>query len=112
MIIVEQTGTADNNDFLSGTDLDNIPSDGVLIIQGASTVGDTLLTITGPGGEPVVRGQCLVQRANSEIREDDPDYPMGVTQGGHYVVDVNVQTAGTWRLRATYVPLEELAALE
>lgn len=108
MIIVESTLTADDTDFLSGSDLDNIPRAGVVIVQGVSTQADTLIEVTGPGNEPVVRSQALVLRANSEILEDDPDYVMGVTQGGHYTVSINVQTAATVRCRVTFIPLEEI----
>lgn len=108
MIVVEQVISADDADVLSGTDLDNVPMAGVLIVQAVSTQADTLINITGPGSEPVVRNQALVLRANSEIQEDDPDYAVGVTQGGHYIIDVNVQTAATVRVRATYVPVDEI----
>lgn len=111
MIIVELTGTADDADFLSGTDLDNIPTGGLLIVNVASTQDDTLVEITGPGGAPVVRNQAAVLRANAEINLDDPDFVVGVSQGGHYVIGINVQTAATYRVRATYVPADELAAI-
>jgi hypothetical protein len=109
VIIVETTLTADNADVLDGTDLANIPAGGLLTIHAASTQNDTLLTITGPGNEPVVRNQAAVQRANAEIREDvDPGYDLGVVQGGHYIVAVDVQTAATVRVRATFHDLQEL----
>lgn len=111
MITVESTGTADDNDFLSGSDLDNIPEGGLLVVNIASTQDDTLIEITGPGGAPVVRNQAAVLRANAEIALDDPDFVVGVSQGGHYIIAVNVQTAATFRVRAIYIPADELAAM-
>jgi len=109
VIVVENIGTADDADFLAGTDLANIPSPGMLSIYAASTQNDTLLTITGPGAEAVTRAQAVTLRANSEIRMDeDITYPVLVSQGGRYVIDVNVQTAATFRIRAVFQDLQDL----
>lgn len=109
MIIVENTGTADDADFLDATDLANIPSAGVLTVYASSTQDDTLITITGPGSEPVVRSQAILLRANGEIRaNEDVPYVVPVFQGGHYIVDVNVQTAATYRVRCVYQDAAEL----
>lgn len=109
MIIVENVATADDTDFLQNTDLANIPSPGILSIYAASTQNDTLLTITGPGSEPVVRSQAMVLRANAEIRMDeDITYMIPVSQGGRYVIAVDVQTAATFRIRAVFQDLQDL----
>jgi len=109
MIVVEATGTADDADFLANTDLANIPELGGLSIFASSTQNDTLITITGPGSEPVVRGQAILLRANAEIRQDeDISFQVPVTQGGRYVIDVNVQTAATFRIRAIFEDLQDL----
>ena len=109
MIVVEVVGTADDTDLLTGSDLTSIPTFGVLAVYAASTQNDTDITITGPGGEPVVRGQPMVLRANAEIRQDeDPTYPMAATQGGHYVIAINVVTAATFRVRAIFLEPDEL----
>lgn len=109
MIVVEVVGTADDTDLLAGTDLANIPTFGVLAVYAASTQNDTTITITGPGGEPVVRGQPMTLRANGEIRQEaDPTYPMAATQGGHYVVAIDVVTAATFRVRAIFLEPDEL----
>ena len=109
MIIVQVVGTADNPDVLSGTDLANIPEAGVLMIYAASTQQDTLITVTGPGSEPVTRNTPMLLRANADIRERDAaSYQLPVSQGGRYVIDVNVQTAGTFRILAKYADIEDL----
>lgn len=109
MIVVESTGTADDSDFLANTDLANIPGPGMLSVYAASTQNDTLLTITGPGAEAVVRAQAILLRANAEIRMDeDITFPVAVSQGGRYVLDINVQTAATFRIRAVFQDLVDL----
>jgi len=108
-IIVETVLSADNTDVLDGTDLANIPEMGVLTVFAMSTQDDTLMTITGPGSEPVIRNQALGLRANAEIRQsEDTPYQVGVTQGGHYILAIDVQTAATVRVRAIFQDLEEL----
>lgn len=109
MITVDVVGSADNVDVLSGSDLANIPSLGGLSIFAASTQQDTLITITGPGSEPVTRSIPITLRANAEIRQDeDVKYQLPVTQGGRYVINVDVVTAATFRVRAIYEDLGDL----
>jgi len=109
MIIVESVLTADNTDVLAGTDLANIPSLGGLSVFAASTVLDTLLSITGPGSEPVVRLRPILLRANAEVRQDeDVSFQVPVVQGGRYVINVDVVTAATVRIRAIFEDLRDL----
>lgn len=109
MIIVETVLSADNTDVLAGSDLANIPEGGVLMIRAASTQQDTDITITGPGSEPVARNIPMILRANAEIRQqDDPSFQIPVTQGGRYVINVDVVTAATVRVSATFADLEDL----
>ena len=110
MILVRTFGTADNTDVLNGTDLDSIPADGILTVFGVSTQNDTAITITGPGSEPVIRNRALPLRANAEIRIlEDPSMAVGVVQGGHYVVNLDVVTAATFQILAVYLDREDLA---
>lgn len=103
-ITVEQVFAADNADFLSGTQLDQPGVPGVYTVWGASTVGDTLISIT-QGGRTIVTGSALVLRANSEIREnEDTFYQMLSRTGGRPVVNVNIQTAATVRIRVKFIP--------
>ena len=112
MIVVRTFGTADNTDVLNGTDLDSIPGAGILVLQGASTQNDTLITVTGPGSEPVIRARALLLRANAEIRvNEDPPMTVGVVQGGHYVLNIDVVTAATFQIVATFYDLEDLAGI-
>ncbi len=109
MIVVDVVLTADNTDVLSGSDLANIPALGGLSIFACSTQQDTLLTITGPGSEPVVRNIPMTMRANAEIRQDeDIKYMIPVSQGGRYVLGVDVVTSATVRIRAVYEDLNDL----
>jgi len=109
VIIVDVFGTADNTDVLSATDLANIPSPGGLSIFAVSTQNDTLITVTGPGSEPVVRSQPLTLRANAEIRQnEDVSFQIPVFQGGRYVIAIDVVTAATFHVRAIFEDLEDL----
>ncbi len=111
MIVVQQVITADDLDVLAGTDLANIPELGILAVWAASTVNDTLMSITGPGSEPVVRTQVVILRANGmPDRSTDTPYLVGVVQGGHYVVNVDVVTAATVTIMAIYLDQEDVAA--
>lgn len=101
--------TADNTDVLSGTDLANIPSDGQLDLFIASTQNDTQVTITGPGIEPAGRLIRVEQRTNGQpSTADSVPYSLPVTQGGHYVINVDIVTAATVGFEAVYRSLEEL----
>lgn len=109
MIVVDTVLTADNTDVLGGTDLANIPAAGGLQVFASSTQQDTTITITGPGSEPVVRTRPVTLRANAEIREnEDVGYEVPVVQGGRYVINIDVVTAATVRVRAIYFDLVDL----
>jgi len=104
MITVENTVTADTPDFLSGSQLDQPGVPGVYTIWGASTVGDTEITVT-LGGRTLVNGAALVLRANSEIREnDDTFFQMLSMTGGRPVININVVTAAVVRIRVKFIP--------
>jgi hypothetical protein len=104
MITVETTLTADNTDFLAGTQLDQPGVPGAYTIWGASTVGDTEISIT-LGGRTVVNAAVLVLRANSEIRENEDTFFQVISRtGGRPVVNINVITAATVRIRVKFIP--------
>ena len=104
MITVEQTLTADNADFLSGSQLDQPGVPGVYTIWAASTVGDTEISVT-LGGRTLVSGATVVLRANSEIREnEDTFFQMLSVTGGRPVINVNVVTAAVVRVRVKFIP--------
>lgn len=106
IVTVEETLTADDTDFLSGTQLDQPGVAGVYTIWGASTVGDTTITIT-LGGRTLADAAVLTLRANSEIREnEDTFYQMLSKTGGRPVVNINVVTAGTVRIRVKFLPAQ------
>jgi len=103
---VDQVLAADDADVLAGTDLDQIPNNGVLVILGASTQQDTTMTITLPGVSGIqapMRTIPLTMRANAEIRQDsDPQLVLPIRQGGHATLNVDVVTAATVRIRAKF----------
>lgn len=104
MITVESTTTADNADFLAGTQLDQPGVPGVYTIWGASTVGDTEMTVS-LGGRTLVSAQQMVLRANSEIRENEDSFIQAVSRtGGRPVININVITAATVRIRVKFLP--------
>lgn len=104
MITVERVESADNADFLSGTQLDQPGVPGVYTIWSASTLGDTEITIT-LGGRTVVSAAQMVLRANSEIREqEDTFFQMLSMTGGRPVININVVTAATFRIRVKFIP--------
>jgi len=104
MVTVEQTLTADNADFLAGTQLDQPGVAGVYTIWGASTVGDTTVSIT-LGGRTITNAATLVLRANSEIREnEDTFFQMASQTGGRPVINIDVVTAAVVRIRVKFLP--------
>ncbi len=104
MITVEETLTGDDTDFLSGTQLDQPGVPGVYTIWASSTVGDTEISIT-LGGRTLVSAATVVLRANSEIREQEDTFFQMLSQtGGRPVINVNVVTAATVRVRVKFIP--------
>ena len=106
MITDEQVMSADNADVLAGTQLDQPGVPGVYTIWGASTVGDTGITVS-LGGRTIVNGAVLVLRANSEIRENEDTFFQVASQtGGRPVINVDVVTAATVRIRTKFIPAQ------
>jgi len=104
ILTVESTIAADNLDFLAGTQLDQPGVAGVYTIWGASTVGDTEMSIT-LGGRTITNAAILVLRANSEIREnEDTFFQVLSLTGGRPVINVNVVTAAVVRIRVKFLP--------
>lgn len=104
IITVESILGGDNADFLAGTQLDQPGVPGVYTIWGASTVGDTEISIT-LGGRTMTNGAILVLRANSEIRENEDTFFQMLSQtGGRPVINVNVVTMAAVRIRVKFLP--------
>ena len=104
IVTVESTVAADNADFLAGTQLDQPGVPGVYTIWGASTVGDTQISIT-LGGRTMTNAAILVLRANSEIRENEDTFFQMLSQtGGRPVININVVTAAVVRIRVKFLP--------
>ena len=104
IITVEETLTADDTDFLSGTILDQPGVPGVYTVWAASTVGDTTITIS-LGGRTLTNAAVLVLRANSEIRELDDSFFQSLSlTAGRPVININVVTAAVVRVRVKFLP--------
>jgi len=104
ILTVEETLTADDTDFLAGSLLDQPGVPGVYTIWGASTVGDTTITIS-LGGRTITSAAILTLRANSEIREqEDTNFQMLSVTAGRPVININVVTAAVVRIRVKFLP--------
>jgi len=104
MVTVEETLNADSPDFLAGTQLDQPGVAGVYTIWGASTAGGTAISIT-LGGRTLTNAAILTLRANSEIRENEDVFFQALSRtGGRPVINVNVVTAATVRIRVKFIP--------
>jgi len=104
IITVESLLTASNTDFLAGTQLDQPGVPGVYTIWGASTVGDTTITVS-LGGRLSTDQAVLTLRANSEIRENEDTFfqVLSVT-AGRPVINITEVTAATIRIRVKFIP--------
>jgi len=104
MITVEEVITATDADFLAGSQLDQPGVPGVYTIWGASTVGDTTISVT-LGGRTIVNAAALVLRANSEIREnEDTFFQVSSPTGGRPIINIVEATAATIRIRVKFLP--------
>jgi len=104
IVTVESVISVDNADFLAGTQLDQPGVPGVYTIWGASTLGDTQISIT-LGGRTLTNAAILVLRANSEIRENEDTFFQMLSQtGGRPIINVNIVTAAVVRVRVKFLP--------
>jgi len=104
MITDEQVLTATNTDVLAATQLDQPGVPGVYTIFAASDVADSTITVT-LGGRTITTGAVMVERANSEIREnEDPFFQMLSQTGGRPVISVVEVTAANMRIRTRFLP--------
>lgn len=104
MVTDEQVLTATNTDVLAGTQLDQPGVPGVYTIFAASDVADSTITVT-LGGRRIVSGAVMVERANSEIREnEDPFFQVLSTTGGRPVIAITEVTAANMRIRTRFLP--------
>lgn len=104
MVTVDTTMTADNTDVLSGTQLDQPGVPGVYTIWAAAIAVDALVTVS-LGGRTLVNGGVVLQRANAEIRQnEDNNYQILSRTGGRPVINVDIITATTVRIRVIFLP--------
>jgi hypothetical protein len=104
MISDEQVLAGTTADVLAGTQLDQPGVPGVFTVWLCSDVGDTTVTIR-LGGRQIVTGAIVVQRTNSEIREnEDPFFQMLSRGAGRPVIAVTETTAMACRVRTRFIP--------
>lgn len=104
IITDEQIIAADNTDVLAGTQLDQPGVPGVYTMWLASTVVDTLVTIS-LGGRTYTNAAVVILRASSEIREnEDAFFQVLSVTGGRPIINVNIQTAASVRVRTRFLP--------
>jgi len=104
MITDEQVLSADNADVLAGTQLDQPGVPGVYTVWAASTLGDTLLSMT-LGGRTIMNNVVVTLRANSEIRENEDTFFQAISRtGGRPVINLNIVTAANVRIRTKFIP--------
>jgi len=96
MIQTRSNLIADNTDVLAGTQLDQVPGPGVFTIYGASTVLDSLITVS-LGQDTLINAQPLTLRANGEpdLLSDVPVASVVSPGGVRPIINVNEQTAMT-----------------
>ena len=104
ILTVESIVGTDTPDFLAGTQLDQPGVAGVYTVWGASTQQDSLLSIT-LGGRTITNDAVIVERAGPEIRENEDTFFQMLSQtGGRPVINVNIVTAATVRIRVKFLP--------
>lgn len=108
MIAVRQVLTGSNTDVLNGTDLENIPTAGIVGVLAASSQADGTLTITGRGFEVPVREIPLPLRTNGQPSQQD-DLPIAffVPAGGKVILDYTEVTAATAVIEVVLMDLAE-----
>lgn len=104
MVTDEQVLAATTADVLAGTQLDQPGVPGVYTIWLASTVADTTVTIA-LGGRTLTNAAVVIERANSEIRQDeDNNFQVLSRTGGRPVITVTEVTAMACRVRTIFLP--------
>ncbi|HIB67221.1 MAG TPA: hypothetical protein EYO33_19470 [Phycisphaerales bacterium] len=70
----------------------------------ASTAGDSQVSIT-LGGQTMTNAAIIVQRLFAEVRENEDAYFQMLSRtGGRPVINVNIVTAGSVRVRVKFLP--------
>lgn len=103
MVEAEVTVTADTGDALVNTDLANAPGVGAVAIWMASTVADTLATVTV--GVKVLKNNSLIGKVATNAQIDvNAEGPLLLQVRGNEKirVQVDVVTAATVRVRAVF----------
>lgn len=100
----EQVLAATTADVLAGTLLDQPGTPGVYTIWAASDVADTTISVR-QGGRTVVNAAVVIERANSEIRENEDTFFQVLSRtGGRPVITITETTAMACRVRTKFLP--------
>jgi len=91
-------------DFLAGTQLDQVPGPGTFEILGASTVGDSTITVV-LAGQILIDGQPLPLRSNGiPDASDDPIIAIQTPGGVRPIITITEVTAMSAMVQVTFVP--------
>lgn len=101
-IVYSEVHTGADVDALDGTELENMPGDGLLTIRAASTVNTATLLVQSPNQPAVSVARAITLRANGEIRSYDTAWVLSVVKGERVTVGLG-GTTGTVYLLATFV---------
>jgi len=108
MIMVENTLTATNVDFLAGTQLDQPGVPGVYTIWICSVSAADSYTIS-LGGRTLVSGANPIQRANAEVRENEDAFTQILSPtGGRPVISFTSAAGAIARIRVKFLPASVL----
>lgn len=103
-IEAERTVTADTNDVLGTTALKTIPGPGALAIYLASTAADSEASVSVGGRTLKTKGLIGKVGTNAQIDVVSDAALVTTVRGGESpLVDVDVVTAGTIRVKAIWV---------
>lgn len=108
MRIHQENFTADDADALNGTQLNILEAPGQLDIFILSTQADTVLSITGPGTEPLAQSVEVPQETRAVRPNDDIPFTVPILETGHYTVNIDITTAATVQMVAIYRNVDEL----
>ncbi len=104
MITFQLDLPADNTDCFAGSQLDPVPSPGILFLWLASSQRDGILSVTGPGITGAYRIPPTLR--TSGIPDLSADMPILIpTNGGKIICDYDEVTAGDAFLTVLFLPL-------
>jgi len=94
--------TSADPDILAGSELEQAPGDGLMIVRVASTVNTATLAASGNRSPVVSSARAIMLRANGEISEDDMPWIIVVEEGEKITLAL-AGTTGTVYINIQYM---------